>query len=82
MREWIIVWLPWILSIASIYKIHALGKKYKWVWLYAMVLMSFWCVWMVAAEAWGFLPLNTVQWILFIKNHREWNKKEKNNELG
>ena len=68
----IINYLPYLLSIITIYIYLLAGEKSKKTWLVALASQVLWLVWIIAAKAWGLLPGNFVLWIVFYKNYLKW----------
>jgi hypothetical protein len=74
MRTIIIVWLPWVLSAITIWMTLLAGNVHRQAWLVGLFGQALWLVWIVAAEAWGLLPLNFALWIVYGRNHLKWRK--------
>jgi hypothetical protein len=70
--NFIIVYLPWLLSILTIYMTVLTGNKDKNTWLVGLFNQFLWLLWIVLSATWGLLPLNFVLWIIYIRNHRKW----------
>lgn len=69
-------YLPWILSGITIWMTLLAGNQHPKAWLVGLFNQCLWMVWMVAAEEWGFLPLNVTLWIVYLKNHLQWSKSK------
>lgn len=76
MRQLIILYLPWLLSVCTITQQFFLGKKDIRGWLVALLGQVGWSVWVLAAQHWGLLPLNLALWYLYIRNYRLWKAEE------
>lgn len=64
--------LPWLLSVITIWMTLAAGNKHPKAWLIGLVNQALWLVWIVAAQAWGLLPMNLALWIVYGRNHLKW----------
>lgn len=73
MREAIITYLPWLLSVITIWMTLAAGNKHPSAWLIGLVNQALWLAWIVASSAWGLLPMNIALWIVYGRNHLKWN---------
>lgn len=74
MKELIISYLPWLLSLITIWMTLLAGNKTKWAWLVGLVNQFLWLIWIIASAAWGLLPMNIALWVLYARNHLKWNK--------
>lgn len=75
MKAQIITYLPWLLSMITIWMTLAAGNKHKSAWLIGLANQALWLVWIIAAEAWGLIPLNAALWIVYARNHWKWAKE-------
>lgn len=75
MKTQIITYLPWLLSAITIWMTLAAGNKHKSAWLIGLANQALWLVWIIAAEAWGLIPLNAALWIVYARNHLKWAKE-------
>lgn len=76
MREQIITYLPWLLSVITIWMTVLAGNKHPSAWAIGFANQGLWLGWIVASEAWGLLPMNLALWIVYARNHWQWNKRE------
>jgi hypothetical protein len=74
MRSLIIVYLPWLLSCMTIVSSWLTGNKNKFGWIVALASQALWLVWIFASRNWGFLPLNAMLWIVYVRNYRAWSR--------
>ncbi len=72
MRQHIIDYLPWVVSIMSIYAIKIIGDKRQSGWKLSLFNSALWLVWIIATQHWGILLLNIAHWIMCIRNIRKW----------
>ncbi|WP_103018099.1 hypothetical protein [Alicycliphilus denitrificans] len=74
MGQLIVVYLPWVLSAITIWMTLLAGNLHPKAWLVGLVNQLLWLVWIVVAQAWGFIPLNAALWAVYWRNHRKWSK--------
>lgn len=72
--EFIAFYLPWLLSVLTIWMTLLAGNKYPSAWLVGLVNQALWLVWIVSTESWGLMPMNIALWIVYGRNHLKWNK--------
>jgi hypothetical protein len=72
MRNAITAYLPWLLSAITIYMTILAGNKTRWAWALGLANQALWLVWILAAAAWGLLPMNIALWIVYGRNHWLW----------
>lgn len=73
MRELITTYLPWLLSVITIWMTVLAGNKHPSAWFVGLVNQALWLGWIVMTENWGFLPMNLALWIVYGRNHLKWN---------
>jgi len=76
MRQLIIDWLPWPISAITICQLWMTGNKHRHAWLVSIGNQALWSVWIWASWSIGLLPMNIAFWILAVRNHIKWNRKE------
>jgi hypothetical protein len=72
MRQHVINYLPWLLSLITIWTTVWAGNKHPSAWAVGLVGQGLWLAWIVTAQAWGFLPMNIALWIVYARNHWLW----------
>lgn len=72
MSEAIRLYLPWFMSIITIWMTLLAGNKHKSAWLIGLGNQLLWLVWIVTTAAWGLLPMNAALWIVYGRNHLKW----------
>lgn len=65
-------WLPWLLSAITIASTVLTGNKHRSAWLLSLGGQAGWLVYILAAQAWGFLPLTLTLTVLYWRNHLKW----------
>lgn len=70
-----VTYLPWVLSIATIYMTLLAGNKHPRAWAVGLVTQALWLVWIIATETWGLLPMNIALWVVYARNHVRWNSR-------
>ena len=68
----IVKYLPWLLSIITIYMTILAGNKSRYAWAVGLFAQALWLVWILAAEAWGLVPMNLALWVVYARNHWKW----------
>lgn len=76
MREALVFHMPWLLSAITIYMTVLAGNKTRWAWAIGLGNQALWLVWIIAASAWGLLPMNLALWIVYGRNHWKWMRAE------
>jgi hypothetical protein len=66
--------LPWLLSALTIWQTWLAGSMRRHAWLVGLGTQALWLWWILAAEAWGLLPLNAALWFTYARNHLRWRK--------
>lgn len=75
MRDQITAYLPWLLSVITIWMTLAAGNKHRLAWLIGLVNQALWLSWIIAAGAWGLLPMNLALWVVYGRNHWKWTRE-------
>lgn len=76
MKQLVIDYLPWLLSVFTVLTMWMAGEKHKHTWVLGFVNQALWLVWIVLVQAWGLLPMNFALWVMYVNNHRKWNPKQ------
>jgi hypothetical protein len=66
------LYLPWLLSALSLVMSVLTGNKWRHVWLFGLGIQCVWVAWIVAAQAYGFLPLCLALFVIYARNHLKW----------
>ncbi len=72
-------YLPWLLSAITIWMTVLAGNKNRHAWAVGLCNQALWLVWIVAAQAWGLLPMNLALWVVYTRNHVKWTPKKGRN---
>lgn len=81
MREITVTYLPWLLSVITIWMTVLAGNKHRSAWAVGLANQALWLGWIVASAAWGLLPMNIALWIVYARNHSKWSAAEANKGL-
>ena len=73
MRTEITTYLPWLLSVITIWMTVLAGNKHPSAWFVGILNQALWLGWIVMTENWGFLPMNLALWVVYGRNHFKWN---------
>jgi hypothetical protein len=65
-------YLPWLLSLITIWMTLLAGNRHPRAWLVGLVGQALWLVWIVSAGAWGLLPMNFALTFVYARNHWKW----------
>lgn len=72
MKAQVVFWLPFLLSAITVWMTLMAGNLHRSAWLVGLANQALWLVWIVAAQAWGLIPLNIVLWVVYARNHFKW----------
>lgn len=70
-------WLPWLLSLNTIWMTLRLGEGQKSGWVFGLLGQLGWFAFSIGTHTWGLLPLNLVLTVLYWRNHRLWTGEER-----
>lgn len=79
MKQAIITYLPYVLSLITITQIVYAGNKHKHAWLIGLGNQFLWLSWILVSGTWGLLPMNIAIWVVYTRNHLKW-RREANGE--
>lgn len=68
-------YLPWLLSALSLLMSVLTGNLWRFVWVFGIGIQCLWLLWIVAAHAYGFLPLTLALFVIYTRNHLKWRAK-------
>jgi len=74
MKYAIITYLPWFLSLITIWLNILVGEKKQNAWLIGLLGQALWTVWIIVSETHSFIPLNIMLWLVYVRNHYLWNR--------
>lgn len=72
MTDFIIKYLPFLLSAITIYMMLLAGNKKRFSWLVGLLNQFLWLIWIVLSNSWGLLPMNIALWIVYSRNYLKW----------
>lgn len=81
MKEAIRDYLPWLLSVITIWMTLLAGNKHRSAWQVGLGNQVLWSIWIVVTETWGLIPLNVVLWGVYYRNHILWKAHEPQREV-
>ncbi|WP_273280897.1 hypothetical protein [Pseudooceanicola atlanticus] len=70
-------YLPWVLSVITIYMTVLAGNKTRWAWALGLTNQALWLIWIITTGTWGLLPMNLALWVVYARNHLIWMKEPK-----
>lgn len=68
----IVKYLPWLISVITIYSALLCGDKKAFGWAIGFINQLLWLTWIIASETWGMLLMNFVLAFIFAKNYFKW----------
>lgn len=75
MKEIIIIYIPWALSILTVGMMYLAGNKNKWAWILGLANQSLWLTWIITVQAWGLLILTFALIFMYTRNLIKWHKE-------
>lgn len=75
-RQIVIDYLPWFMSVITIYMTYIAGNKNAFAWLLGLGNQAFWLTWIVVSKNWGLLPMCVVLTGLYTRNYVKWLKPQ------
>lgn len=72
MMDSLAIYMPWLLSVITIYMTVLAGNKTRWAWAVGLANQALWLIWIFASESWGLLPMNAALWFVYGRNHWKW----------
>ncbi len=72
MKEVIIVYVPWLLSILTLTMMWLVGNKNKYAWYVGLGNQVLWLTWIIAVQSWGLLILTLALIVMYIRNLIKW----------
>lgn len=76
MDKIVINYLPYVMSIFTIYIFLLAGNKNKNTWLIALFSQVLWLIWILNVKIWGLLPGHIALWVVFCRNYLKWRNTE------
>lgn len=74
LKEIIVVYLPWLMSVITIYMTYIAGNRNAFAWVLGLGNQAFWLIWIVVSKNWGLLPMCLTLSVLYIRNYYKWIK--------
>lgn len=75
-RDFVQHWLPWIMSIITLYMTFLQGRKTWKAWAIGLINQLLWLAFIMHTRTWGLLLLNAGLWVLYVRNLRIWYNDE------
>jgi hypothetical protein len=75
-REFLAMYLPWLLSALSLVMSVLTGNKWRYAWLFGLGIQCLWVLWVMSAKTYGFLPLCLALFVIYGRNHIKWQRAE------
>lgn len=72
MKHAIATYLPWLLSVLTIYSAFLAGDKKPAAWTVGIANQVLWAAWIIASGTWGMAPMNVVLAAIFVRNFIKW----------
>lgn len=65
-------YLPWLLSVITIWMTLLAGNKHPLAWAVGLGNQALWLIWIIVTANWGLLPMNLALWVVYGRNHLRW----------
>ena len=75
MKDIIIFYLPFLISVITITQLIMAGNKHPKAWLVGLGNQVLWSTWIITSNNWGLLPMNIAIWVIYARNHFKWKKQ-------
>ncbi|WP_416820703.1 hypothetical protein [Delftia tsuruhatensis] len=66
--------LPWLVLALTVCMVLMGWRQHPKTWALALAIQAIFLLWILAAQAWGALPLNCVLALMSWRNHRRWGR--------
>lgn len=76
MKLIIINYLPYLLSVLTIYSLLLAGNNCKSAWIVGIIGQLLWFVWIYMTKAWGLALGAIVLLCVYIRNYIKWSKNK------
>lgn len=77
MKEIVVDYLPWLLSVITVVQVMMAGNKYKNAWLVSLGNQALWLLWIITSGIYGLLLMNVTLSFVSIRNHLLWRRRPK-----
>lgn len=74
MTEFLVVYLPWVLSALTVYSMWLAGEMSRHAWLVGLVNQTLWLLWITLSGMWGLLPGAVAIAFVFLRNYIKWSR--------
>jgi len=72
MKELIITYLPWLISIFTLLMMWFAGNKSPKAWVIGLGNQVLWLTWIITSQTWGLLLLTGALIVMYIRNFIKW----------
>ncbi len=76
MKDAVVIYLPWALSVITIYMNVLAGNKNKLAWLFGLLNQLLWMLWILTSGNYGLIPMNIALWVVYSRNYVKWDKNK------
>ena len=76
MDEIIVVYLPYILSVVTIWTMWMAGNKSPVAWIVGLLNQILWVIWILATHSYGLLPMTGAICFVYARNYLRWSNAE------
>jgi hypothetical protein len=74
-RQALVVYMPWGMSLMTVYGYWVIGNKSWRSWYVPLVTQAFWFIWIALSRNWGFLPAALFLTAIAIRNLLKWRRE-------
>lgn len=72
MNHFIVVYIPYMLSVLTLTMMWMIGNKNKYAWYLGLANQSLWLTWIITVQSWGLLLLTCALIVMYIRNLIKW----------
>lgn len=76
LREFVLLYLPYILSAIGVFMILKAGDMRRYAWIIGIAAQVLWFIWIMTSENYGFLFQNVALVIVYARNYYKWRHVE------
>ena len=75
MRNLIVTYTPWLLSVLTVTTYWAIGNRAWWCWHLGLFTQGVWFIWIPLSGVWGLLPTAIFLTLVQTRNAIKWQRE-------